>query len=103
MDTSCLAEPIDTGDILEFRYHKRADRRHRTYVHKAKMISKAKQNKYIRGPWFNEDKQRVEIIDRGTRSKWLKRQAHIRVRRDRYNLYQRSQYWKAYDYWWELD
>ena len=82
-------------------------RRIRTKHHKSKMRRKADENKYIRGPWFDEDKNRVVIGDRGKISKWLKNQSNKRLRREVLTedsiLYRGSSYKKLFDYWWELD
>lgn len=90
----------------EVEKKKSSNRRKNTKKYKRKMMRKAKENKYIRGPWYDEDKSRVIIIDRGKRSKWIKQQAHRKVRRQNYVgglLFNKGQYMKQYDYWWELD
>ena len=102
-------DDIDSNIALQSKQiekNKCANRIKSTKRYNRKMLRKAKENNYIRGPWYNEDKDRVIICDRGKRSKWLKKQAHKKVRRKNFIsglLFNKSQYNKQYDYWWELD
>ena len=85
---------------------KAKNRRGKDKSHKDRQIRKAKNaGGYHPGLYFDKETGRVKIWVRGSRSKWLKNQAHRKVRRKRIEdgfLYEKSLYKKQYDYWWEL-
>ena len=93
---------LEESKLYIERNRTRAERRRLTAIYDNKMKRKAADNQYIRGPWFNTDKGRVIIIDRGKRSKWLKKIGNKRVRKSNIAL-RRAEYRKLFDYWWELD
>ena len=100
---------VENDIALISRFNERdkgANRRKDTQRHKNKLLRKAKENNYIRGPWFSEKKGRVLIGSRGKRSKWLKRQTYKRARKldvEKEEKISRGLYHRLFDYWWELD
>lgn len=79
----------------------------KTRKYNKKLKRKAKENRYIRGPYFSDKKNRVLIGYRGKRSKYLKRQSNRVLRNLAINenstQLKGSSYRKFFDYWWELD
>ncbi len=70
-----------------------------------RMLRKAQENKGFPGPCIDEVSGRVKVYGRGKASRWLKQQAHRRIRRigiQNEQLYQHGQHKKVFDYWWEL-
>ena len=73
--------------------------------HKAKLFNKAKYGGSHPGLYIDKDDGRVKLWGRGEASRWLKKLAHRKVRRepvDSETLYQRGLHKKLFDYWWEL-
>ena len=76
-------------------------RRILTARHKERLLRKSKESRGWLGPYFDEDKNRLIIIPRGKRSKFLKKCGNRRVRNSK-ELLKHSNYKRVYDYWWEL-
>lgn len=109
-DNACFEEEkcFDRGIYFDTEKErlKAANRRKSSRRYHNRMIRKAKENKgWLPGPYYDEDIGRVRIWQRGKRSRWLKQQAHRRVRRVNVEndlLYQHGQHKRLFDYWWEL-
>ena len=54
------------------------------------------------GAWLDEEKNRYIRCYRGKRSPFLKRLGAKKIRRDKDNIYQKSEYRRVFDFWWEL-
>ena len=99
---------VDKGVLFETEKErqKALRRRKNSKRYNSRMLRKARENKgWSPGPYFDETIGRVKIWDRGKRSRWLKQQAHRRMRRlsvQNEFLYQHGQHKKLFDYWWEL-
>ena len=78
----------------------RAFRRKTEAKSKNKLKKIAEEKNYCIGGVYLHNGHYV-IYDRGKRSKWLKRQSNKKLRREK-DIFQRGQYRKVFDYWWEL-
>ena len=86
---------------------RRHKRRVGTKKYKKRLKRKADSNKYVQGPFYDEDKKHVIVPARGSRSKWLKRQSNKKIRRQRFieghEKLRHADYRRVFDFWWNLD